>query len=170
MHHAIITLFLWIIIISLISILFLIFLQEKKTNVGYNLEEINKWLSQCSYICGYTPSTSDIELFNYIEKNLNIESYQYIKRWWYHMRSFSVSEISRFPKNKPPIIMNKIPKVNTNTLNEQVCDCRDLQMLESNILLAWLWFVVCTQHCFIYWNTPLYVVVWNSTYGSFVTT
>ncbi|KAL0839695.1 hypothetical protein ABMA28_016344 [Loxostege sticticalis] len=96
--------------------------KEKKTNVGYNLEEINKWLSQCSYICGYTPSTSDIDLFNYIEKNLNIESYQYIKRWWYHMRSFSVSEISRFPKNKPPIIMNKIPKVNTNTLNEQIQD------------------------------------------------
>ncbi|XP_028177393.1 histidine--tRNA ligase, cytoplasmic isoform X1 [Ostrinia furnacalis] len=94
--------------------------KAKKTNIEYNLEEINKWLYQYSYICGYTPTTSDIQLFNYLEKHLVFESYQYIKRWWYHMRSFSVSEISKFPTTRPPAIMHKIPKVNIDSLNEQI--------------------------------------------------
>ncbi|CAH0759307.1 unnamed protein product [Diatraea saccharalis] len=93
----------------------------KKNDLGYNLEEINEWLSHHSYICGYTPSSFDIELIkDLVHQNVDFQKYQFIKRWFYHMRSFNNSEISLFANNVPPIVMKKVEKNTISVLNEQI--------------------------------------------------
>lgn len=86
----------------------------------YNLPEIDEWLRQYSYICGYEPSCSDIDLFNGLGINIDFQKYKYIKRWWYHMRSFNDSEVSLFPKLDPPKVMQKVK--DETLLDQQVCD------------------------------------------------
>lgn len=77
-------------------------------------------MSQYSYICGYVPSICDVELHKSLGNNIDFESYKYIRRWWYHMRSFSESEIKLFNRNEMP---KSIYKQNSKTIDEQVGFC-----------------------------------------------
>lgn len=89
-------------------------------DLPYDVDEINKRLTQHSYICGYLPSKFDIELSNKLGNNFDMNKYVHIKRWWYHMRSFSESEISSFPATPPP---NSIKwSESYKNFDEQVCE------------------------------------------------
>ncbi|XP_060800856.1 histidine--tRNA ligase, cytoplasmic isoform X2 [Amyelois transitella] len=83
----------------------------------YDLGEIDKLMSQYSYVCGYMPSDCDIELHKSLGNNIDFENYKYIRRWWYHMRSFNESEIKLFDKNVMP---KCIYKENKKSLDEQI--------------------------------------------------
>ncbi|XP_047517362.1 histidine--tRNA ligase, cytoplasmic isoform X1 [Pieris napi] len=72
-------------------------INKKKQDLG----QIDRHLSQYSYICGYLPSKYDLELLKSINFDVDFYKYVYIKRWWYHMRSFSDSERSLLPDSKP---------------------------------------------------------------------
>lgn len=73
-------------------------------------------------MCGYVPSAFDIELFRNIDSKSDLEKYPYVKRWWYHMRSFSDSEINLFPVISPSDLIINMFKDNEKTADEQVCD------------------------------------------------
>ncbi|XP_063530505.1 histidine--tRNA ligase, cytoplasmic isoform X1 [Cydia strobilella] len=75
----------------------------------YDLSEIDTHFSQHSYICGYTPSNCDMILAKDLDK-IDFQKYIYIRRWWNHMRSFSIAEVSQFPIVQPPDVMNSKPK------------------------------------------------------------
>ncbi|XP_023934272.2 histidine--tRNA ligase, cytoplasmic isoform X1 [Bicyclus anynana] len=74
---------------------------KSATNSLQDLEEINRHLSKYSYISGFVPSKADVELHYNLENNLDFRKYPHIKRWWYHMQSFSDSERTLFPVNHP---------------------------------------------------------------------
>lgn len=94
----------------------------------YDLEEIDKRLTQYSYVCGFVPSKFDIDLRNKLGNNFDVDKYVHIKRWWYHMRSFSESEISLFPATPPPNSIkwskgyNNCDEKSNKIIDEQVCD------------------------------------------------
>ncbi|XP_050561271.1 histidine--tRNA ligase, cytoplasmic isoform X1 [Spodoptera frugiperda] len=92
--------------------------KAKKNNLQYNLPEIEKHLRDYSYICGYTPSYCDIELRNDLGKNIDFEKYKSIKRWWYHMGSFSDFEISLLPRLSPPKVLEKVK--DGTTIDQQI--------------------------------------------------
>ncbi|KAI5645155.1 histidyl-tRNA synthetase domain-containing protein [Phthorimaea operculella] len=84
----------------------------------YDLGEIDRHFSQYSYICGYVPSKHDIDLRDQLEKT-DFQSFVYLKRWWYHMRSFSEAEISLFPETPPPFIL-QTAKQQTKSISDQI--------------------------------------------------
>lgn len=93
----------------------------------YDLEEIDKRLTHYSYVCGYMPSKFDIELSYKLGSNFDVNKYVHIKRWWYHMRSFSEYEISLFPATPPPNnVLSKgyknIEEKSNINIDEQVCE------------------------------------------------
>ncbi|KAG6448710.1 hypothetical protein O3G_MSEX005706 [Manduca sexta] len=90
----------------------------KKIIAEYDFGEIDKQLSQYSYICGYMPSKCDIELIKDL-KNLDFQKYIHIKRWWYHMGSFSNSEILLLPDSNLPNIM-KVTKESSKSIDNQI--------------------------------------------------
>lgn len=103
----------------------------------YDLEEIDKRLTQYSYVCGYMPSKFDIDLSIKLGNNFDIDKYVHIKRWWYHMRSFSESEISLFPATPPPNYVKwpncykNIDENSNKNIDEQVCEiilCHNLDL------------------------------------------
>lgn len=74
-------------------------------------------LSQYSYIGGYMPSKSDIELSKSLQNDNKAVEYCYIKRWLNHMRSFTDSETHLFPTIPPNILKME----NIKTLSDEVC-------------------------------------------------
>ncbi|CAG9563023.1 unnamed protein product [Danaus chrysippus] len=84
-----------------------------------DLGEFDKYISQYSYINGYTPSKLDFEVYNNL-KNVDLMRYPYVKRWWCHMRSFSNSEITQLPFMKPPDAVKLILNTNQNR-DQKVC-------------------------------------------------
>uniref|UniRef100_A0A2A4JW78 histidine--tRNA ligase n=1 Tax=Heliothis virescens TaxID=7102 RepID=A0A2A4JW78_HELVI len=91
---------------------------KKNNSSPYDLPEIDKHLCQYSYICGYNPSYCDIELKNDLGNNIDFNKYKYIKRWWYHMRSFSDSEVSLLPKLNLPKVLQR--EKDGSTLDQQI--------------------------------------------------
>lgn len=86
----------------------------------YDLEELDRYLLNYSYICGYLPSLSDVDVLKALGKSVDLQRFKNVRRWWYHMRSFSDSEKSLFPVTHPP---NGIKiKGNFKTISDQVCD------------------------------------------------
>ncbi|XP_075972089.1 histidine--tRNA ligase isoform X1 [Anticarsia gemmatalis] len=73
----------------------------KRNNVKYDLAAIDKHFSQYSYVCRFTPCCCDIDLMRSLKK-INLRKYKHLKRWWYHMQSFSETEISLLPRLDPP--------------------------------------------------------------------
>lgn len=103
----------------------------------YDLEEIDKRLTQYSYVCGYVPSKFDIDLSNKLGSNYDIDKYVHIKRWWYHMRSFSESEISLYPAPPPSSSINwskdykSIYENSNKNIDDQVCEkilCHNVEL------------------------------------------
>lgn len=73
------------------------------------------------------PSKFDIELSNKLGNNFDLNKYVHIKRWWYHMRSFSESEISLFPATPSNSIKwsegyKNIDEKGNKNIDEQVCE------------------------------------------------
>ncbi|KAG6448711.1 hypothetical protein O3G_MSEX005706 [Manduca sexta] len=64
------------------------------------------------------PSKCDIELIKDL-KNLDFQKYIHIKRWWYHMGSFSNSEILLLPDSNLPNIM-KVTKESSKSIDNQI--------------------------------------------------
>ncbi|XP_026491645.2 histidine--tRNA ligase, cytoplasmic isoform X1 [Vanessa tameamea] len=85
-----------------------------------NLEEINKHLSQFSYLSGHMPSKVDIETHNKLDCNVHFQNYPHLKRWWYHMRSFSDSERSLFPESYHLNCMVKNYNANNKSVDQQI--------------------------------------------------
>lgn len=81
---------------------------------------LNEHFSKFSYICGYEPTNMDIEIVNKIKDLKDFTKFQHIKRWWYHMRSFSDLEIKSFSKSHPPDIMLIMKENLSKSLNDQV--------------------------------------------------
>lgn len=95
------------------------FFQGKGNKAQYDFEGIDKYFSQYSYVCGYTATKCDIDLFKDLI-NIDLQRYNHIKRWWYHMQSFCSSEISLLPESQAPDILKKV-KTNTESIDNQVC-------------------------------------------------
>lgn len=69
-------------------------------------------------MCGYVPTDNDTQLFNHLSPAVvNFDQYLNIKRWWYHMRSFTDFEKSLFITKYPPDILKKC---NSKPLDVQV--------------------------------------------------
>lgn len=83
-----------------------------------DLEELNKHLSQFSYVCGYMPCKIDVETQSSLGSKLDFQKYPYIKRWWYHMRSFNDSERSQLPERYLNYMISK--KNNKISIDQQV--------------------------------------------------
>ncbi|XP_061378966.1 histidine--tRNA ligase, cytoplasmic isoform X1 [Danaus plexippus] len=99
-----------------------------------DLGEFDKYISQYSYINGYTPSRLDFEVYNNL-KNVDLKRYSYVKRWWCHMRSFSNSEITQLPFMKPPDAVKLILNSNQNhdqKIKEEVAKLLALKAQLSN--------------------------------------
>lgn len=67
------------------------------------------------------PCKFDIELFKSLDLKLDFKKYPYLRRWWYHMRSFTDSEISLLPVIHPSDKLINILKVYKKTADQQVC-------------------------------------------------
>ncbi|XP_045492592.1 histidine--tRNA ligase, cytoplasmic isoform X3 [Colias croceus] len=91
-----------------------------QTKIFQDLEEIDRHLSEYSYVCGYLPSKYDIELLKILNSDINFYKYVYLKRWWYHMRSFSDSEIELFPEACPSANVIKMLRGCTKSYGEQI--------------------------------------------------
>ncbi|XP_059061954.1 histidine--tRNA ligase, cytoplasmic-like isoform X1 [Achroia grisella] len=94
--------------------------KAKKTVKEYDLKEIDRHLCSYSYICGYVPSNCDVELYKSIGKNKDFDRYKYLRRWWYHMRSYSDSEIELFPMTVLPTKMYIENNVCDDQIQEEV--------------------------------------------------
>ncbi|CAG4941133.1 unnamed protein product [Colias eurytheme] len=91
-----------------------------QTKTFQDLDEIDRHLSEYSYVCGYLPSKYDIELLKTLNSDINFYKYVYLKRWWYHMRSFSDSEIELFPEACPSANVIKMLRGCTKIYGEQI--------------------------------------------------
>lgn len=88
---------------------------------SFDLEQIDRHLAHFSYLSGYTPTRLDIDIFNDLGQDIDFLTYKYIKRWWYHMRSFNVSEIRLFPESCSQNALTILQKPNAKLIDEQVC-------------------------------------------------
>jgi len=61
------------------------------------LGELNKHLTDRSYIEGFTPSAADTEVFGQLSSNADASKAPHVARWWNHINSFSDSERKAFP-------------------------------------------------------------------------
>lgn len=64
-------------------------------NSNEGLKALNEYLSSHSYIEGYTPSQSDVVIFNEV-KEVDGSKYPHLKRWFTHISSFDQQEKSAF--------------------------------------------------------------------------
>ncbi|KPJ12566.1 Histidyl-tRNA synthetase, cytoplasmic [Papilio machaon] len=94
--------------------------QKKAQKCIYNLEDIDKHLSQFSYLSGYTPTQLDIEILNKLGQDIDFQKYKYTKRWWYHMRSFNESEINLFPVSCSPNAFQNLQIGNDKSYDQQI--------------------------------------------------
>jgi hypothetical protein len=64
-------------------------------NSHQGLKALNEYLSNHSYIEGYTPSQSDVVLFDEL-KSFNDNQYPHVLRWFKHLSSFNQQEKTAF--------------------------------------------------------------------------
>ncbi|XP_038213732.1 histidine--tRNA ligase, cytoplasmic isoform X1 [Zerene cesonia] len=93
-----------------------------ESKIFQDLDEIDRHLSQYSYVSGYMPSKYDIELIKTLNSDINFYKYKYLKRWWYHMRSFSDSEIELFSEACPSVNVIKMLRGCRKSYDEQIQD------------------------------------------------
>lgn len=110
-------------------------LQGKKSPDSVNLLELDKHLSQYSYVGGYMPSKNDIEMIKNIKSDVDFNTLKHIKRWLDHMRSFNDSEIILFPviNTFNHLLMSET----TVPIEQQVCVLKNY-----NFHCKIVWFVI----------------------------
>ena len=60
-------------------------------DMASSLPELNKFLADNSYMCGYTPSKADLSTFEALGK-APAANYPHIQRWYRHIASFDANE------------------------------------------------------------------------------
>ncbi|XP_074594439.1 elongation factor 1-beta [Brevipalpus obovatus] len=77
---------------------------EGDANSADNLANLNKFLSSRTYVENYTPSQSDVAIFDVLmPSKVKQPQYPHVARWWKHICSFSDEERSAFPGIKKPL-------------------------------------------------------------------
>ncbi|XP_041972622.1 histidine--tRNA ligase, cytoplasmic isoform X1 [Aricia agestis] len=93
--------------------------KNKCQHRAQDLQGLNEYLSKYSYIGGYEPSKSDVQILREIKDCDLKPKYVYLKRWWYHMGSFSDSEISSLPDSS---------NSSTNLTDNYVAKSKDINL------------------------------------------
>ncbi|XP_050672654.1 histidine--tRNA ligase, cytoplasmic isoform X1 [Leptidea sinapis] len=93
---------------------------KKNSKKFQDFAQIDRHLSQYSYISGFSPSKHDIELFKTIDANTDFTKYKHFKRWWCHMRSFTDSDIKMFPNVKPLLDVPNLVQENNKSLDDKI--------------------------------------------------
>jgi len=65
-----------------------------------NIDELNNFLADKSYIEGYTPSQADITLYKKIGTSPDKATHPHAARWFKHIASFSYEEYNEWPGEK----------------------------------------------------------------------
>lgn len=77
---------------------------EGDVNSAKNLGNLNKYLASRSYLEGYSPSQTDVAVFEQlVPANLKSDQYTHLCRWWKHICSYSDNERLAFPGVKKPL-------------------------------------------------------------------
>lgn len=66
-------------------------------NSASGLKAVNDYLAARSYIDGYTPSQTDVALFDGIGKAPDAKQHPHVRRWWNHINSYSQDERKKWP-------------------------------------------------------------------------
>lgn len=64
------------------------------------LKELDKYLSQFSYIGGYQPTQEDVKVFNFVGQKDpcgEIRKYLHLSRWLHHLSTFSTESRAALP-------------------------------------------------------------------------
>ena len=61
------------------------------------LTELNTYLANCSYVQGYTPTVADRVVLESIKGIKWPEDMHHLSRWYNHMESFALSELTAGP-------------------------------------------------------------------------
>ena len=74
--------------------------KQSTAGTGVKLNALNDYLADHSYISGYQPSQSDTTIFKAIGNTVPQATLVHLLRWYNHIRSYSASEIEKFPGSR----------------------------------------------------------------------
>jgi len=92
------------------------------------VKSLNEYLSSRSYVSGYEPSQSDVDIYTQLGK-APASSVQHALRWYEHISSYSPAERKAFPKGEP--VQTTAPLLNGSSKAAAKDDDSDVDLFGS---------------------------------------
>eukprot|EP01113_Clastostelium_recurvatum_P034915 TRINITY_DN47_c0_g1_i5.p1 TRINITY_DN47_c0_g1~~TRINITY_DN47_c0_g1_i5.p1 ORF type:complete len:214 (-),score=96.30 TRINITY_DN47_c0_g1_i5:199-840(-) len=67
-----------------------------------NVQELNTYLADKSYVTGFQASSADVEVHKSIGSAPDASKFPYASRWFNHIAAFSSAQVAKFPKGEVP--------------------------------------------------------------------